>query len=97
MDMRCRVVARDFKGGDKGRDDLFVDTQPLEAKRLFSHAVTRRGDGRMMKLMFVDARKAHVSPNCEEDIYIQLFEECGAEPGVCGKLNKWVVWLWASG
>ena len=31
-DVRCRLVGRDFKGGDKGRDDLFAETPPLEAK-----------------------------------------------------------------
>eukprot|EP00973_Karenia_brevis_P066918 9303405-Karenia_brevis.AAC.1 len=55
---------------------------------LFSRAVTRRADGRVRKLMLVDARKAHLNPKCEEDVYIQLPEECGAEPGVCGKLKN---------
>eukprot|EP00973_Karenia_brevis_P034561 4768027-Karenia_brevis.AAC.1 len=45
MEVRCRVVARDFKGGDKGRDDLFAETPPLEAKRLLlSRALTRMRD-----------------------------------------------------
>eukprot|EP00973_Karenia_brevis_P039510 5453174-Karenia_brevis.AAC.1 len=68
MEVMCKVVARDFKGGDKGRDDLFAETPPPEAKRmLFSRAVSRRADGRVRKLMFVDARKAHLNPKCEED------------------------------
>ena len=33
--VRSRLVARDFKGGDTGRDDLFAATPPLEAKRFF--------------------------------------------------------------
>ena len=33
MDIRARLVARDFKGADKDRDDLFAGTPPLEAKR----------------------------------------------------------------
>eukprot|EP00973_Karenia_brevis_P020932 2878905-Karenia_brevis.AAC.1 len=38
--VRCRMVAKDFKGKDKGRDDLFAETPPLEAKRmLLSRAV----------------------------------------------------------
>eukprot|EP00973_Karenia_brevis_P005461 744575-Karenia_brevis.AAC.1 len=46
-DVRSRMVARKFKGGDKNRDDLFEETPPLEAKRmLMSRAVTRRKDGR---------------------------------------------------
>jgi hypothetical protein len=31
---RSRLVARDFKGNDKNRDDLFAEAPPLEAKRL---------------------------------------------------------------
>ena len=46
--VRSRLVARDFKGGDKDRDDLFAETPPLEGKRLLmSRAVTRRKDGWM--------------------------------------------------
>ena len=30
---RSRLVARDFKGGDQHRDDLFAATPPLEALR----------------------------------------------------------------
>ena len=40
--------------------------------------------------MFIDARKAHLNPRCEEDVYIELPEECGAAPGMCGKLNFWL-------
>ena len=39
--------------------------------------------------MFIDARKAHLSPRCEVDEYIELPVECGAGEGVCGKLNYW--------
>ena len=53
-DIRSRLVARDFKGGDKGRDDLFAETPPLEAKRmLLSRAATRRRGGKTRKLMFL--------------------------------------------
>ena len=41
--IRSRLVARDFKGGDKDRDDLFAETPPLAAKRLLvSRAATRK-------------------------------------------------------
>ena len=47
MEVRCRLVARDFKGKDKDRDDLFAATPPLEAKRmLLSRAATRKPVGR---------------------------------------------------
>eukprot|EP00973_Karenia_brevis_P022225 3057697-Karenia_brevis.AAC.1 len=44
-DIRSRMVAKNYKGGDKGRDDLFAEPPPFEAKRmLFSRAVTMRKD-----------------------------------------------------
>ena len=33
-DVRARIVAKDYKGADKNREDLFAETPPLEAKRL---------------------------------------------------------------
>ena len=88
--VRCRLVARDFKGkDDKDREDLFAATPPLELKRvLLSKAATRRrNEGATRKLMFVDARKAHLNPECLEDVYIELLEEAG---GGCGKLSFWL-------
>lgn len=91
IDIRCRLVARDFKGNDKDRDDLFAETPPLEAKRmLISRAATRRKDGRYRKLMFIDAKEAHLNPKCEGDVYVSLPEECGRPEGMCGKLNYWL-------
>ncbi len=79
-------MARDFKGGEKHRDDLFAETPPLEAKRLLlSRAITKRVDGRRRKILVIDARKAHLNSKCEEDVYIELQEECGAAPGISGK------------
>ena len=44
-------MARDFKGGDKDRDDLFAEAPPSEAKRiLLSRAAARRKDGKMRKI-----------------------------------------------
>ena len=41
---RSRWVGRDFKGGDKDRDDLFAATPPLEAKKLLiSSAASQLG------------------------------------------------------
>eukprot|EP00973_Karenia_brevis_P030495 4205315-Karenia_brevis.AAC.1 len=90
-DVRSRMVAKNYKGGDKGRDDLFAETPPLEAKRLLmSRAVTKRTDGRCRKLMFIDVKKAHLNPRCEEDIYLDSPEECNCPPGYCGKLRYWM-------
>ena len=93
--VRSRLVARDFKGKDRGdREDLFAATPPLEGQRLLlSRAVTRRrtpGKPGVRKLMFIDAKKAHLNPRCEDDVFIELPEEAGAGDGVCGKLEFWL-------
>ncbi len=91
MEVRCRLVARDFKGRDTGRDDLFAATPPLEAKRmLLSRAATITVGSCSRKLLFIDAKKAHLNPRCREDVFIELPEECGAGPGICGKLDYWL-------
>ena len=41
-------------------------------------------------MLFLDARKAHLNPKCEENVYIELPEEAGAEGGKCGKLIHWI-------
>ncbi len=38
----------------------------------------------------MDARKAHLKPLVEGDVYIQLPEEAGAAAGMCGKLVHWI-------
>ena len=90
VEVRCRLVARDFKvKGEKDREDLFAATPPLEGKRwLFSRAVTR-GRG-VRKILLIDARKAHLNPKCTEDVYIELPPEAGEGAGRCGKLNYWL-------
>ena len=40
--------------------------------------------------MFIDVRKAHLNPVCEEDVYILLPGECQAPEGMCGKLKRWL-------
>ena len=88
---RSRLVARDFKGADRHRDDLFAATPPLEAVRaVLSMAATESSDGSVKKLMLIDAKKAHLNPRCKEDVYIELPAEVGAEAGQCGKLNFWL-------
>jgi hypothetical protein len=95
-DVRCRLVARDFKvKADKGREDLFAATPPAEAERMaLSRAVTRSwtkcGRRRLRKVMFIDAKKAHLNPPCNEDVYIELPDEVGAPAGMCGKLVHWL-------
>ena len=44
----------------------------------------------MRKLMFIDVRKAHYDPKCDEEVYIQLPEVCKCPEGMCGKLVYWL-------
>ena len=97
-DVRCRLVARDFKPkGEKDREDLFAAMPPLESKKLvFQKAVVenaqRRAKGQDgIKLMFVDVKKAHLYGEVPEGeyVYIELPGEAGKE-GKCGRLNKWL-------
>mgnify|MGYP000267371291 CR=1 FL=1 len=93
MEVRCRLVARDFKGKDKDRDDLFAATPPLEAKRmLLSRAATTEAVGQtgLRKLFFIDVKKAHLNPRCEQDVFMVLPEEARCGLGVCEKLNFWL-------
>ena len=91
MEVRSRLVARDLKGNDKDRDDLYVETPPLEAKKmLLSRAATRRRDGRIRKSCLSMQKKVHLNPKCEGDVYIELPEEANCPPGMCGKLNFWL-------
>ena len=88
---RSRLVARDFRGTDRHRDDLFAATPPLEAIRvLLSRAATETPSRIRRKLMFIDAKKAHLNPRCKEDVYIELPAEAGQKPGMCGKLEFWL-------
>eukprot|EP00973_Karenia_brevis_P023390 3219687-Karenia_brevis.AAC.1 len=52
-----------------------------------SRAVITGKDGRSRKLMFTDVKKAHLNLGCEEDVYLELPEECHCPPGYCGKLR----------
>ena len=62
------MVARYFKGKYNDRDDLFGGTLPLEAKKmLFSRPVTKKKNGTLIKLLFIDAREAHLNPKYEEE------------------------------
>ena len=95
-DVRSRLVARDFKvKADKEREDLFAATPPVEAERMaLSRAVTRSrhadGSRKVRKIMFVDAKKAHLNPVCQDDVFIELPVEAGAGEGVCGQLVHWL-------
>ena len=90
-DVRSRWVARDFKPKlERDREDLFASMPPLEAKKLlFQKSREIRKDGKKMKLLFIDVRKAHLNGICDEDVFVELPPEAKA-PGKCGKLLKWL-------
>ena len=80
--IRCRLVARDFRGADKDREDLFAATPPWELKKvLMSHA---------RKMLLIDVKKAHLNSECTEDVFIELPEEVGAAQDKVGKLRRWL-------
>ena len=86
-------MAPDFKGNDKNQDDLFASTPPLEAKKaLFRMAairMTERPGRRTMKMLFVHVEKAHLNAGYkQEDIFVELPSEAGAEPGMRGMLKR---------
>ena len=76
------------------REDSFVATPPLEAKKiLLALAVTQgvgfnKGRRHMgMKLDFVDVRRAYFHAKARRDIYVALPAE-DATDGMCGTLKK---------
>jgi hypothetical protein len=65
QDIRSRLVARDFKGKDGSRDDLFASTPPLEGMRMLctkAVAPSRKRRRKRRKILFMDARKVHLNP-----------------------------------
>ena len=90
--IRSRWVARDFKDPkEKDREDLFSATPPLEMMRfIMSRQATHRKDGRERKSMYLDIKKAHVIPLCEQDVYVELPGEAEVEDDECGKLIHWL-------
>ena len=87
-------MARDFKGkggGKEKEDSIHAATPPLEGLRMLcSKAAAPGRRGRCRKMLFLDAKKAHLNPKCTEDVYIELPVEVGAPPGICGKLEFWM-------
>ena len=90
--VRSRWVARDFKEkGEKDTEDLFSATPPLELMRyMLSRQATIRDDGQERKTMYLDVKKAHLIPKCDQDVHVQLPPEAGAQPDECGKLLFWL-------
>ena len=76
MKVRSRWVAQDFQTrGERDREDLFCATPPLELLRLpvsLMVATSSEDGGRVRKMMFIDVKKAHLVPECDEDVYVEL-------------------------
>ena len=94
-EVRCRLVARDFKPkGEKEREDLFAATPPLEAKKLlFRMAAAQAGavGQEDVKLLFIDVKRAQLNGVVDEEtaVYVELPAEVGAL-GKCGRLKRWL-------
>ena len=90
--IRSRLVARDFRAkGEKDREDLFAATPPLELLRLLiSKTATRVKEKGVQKMVFIDVKKAHLNPKCEQDVYFWIPDEANPTAGKCGKLEFWL-------
>ena len=89
-EIRCRLVARDFRGADKDREDLFAATPPWELKKLLMSHAADRSNGKTRKMLLIDVKKAHLKSECTEDVFIELPEEVGAAQDKVGKLRRWL-------
>ena len=74
--IRCRLVARDFKTKDSCREDLFAATPPLELLRVMLSKAA--GNRRRRKVLVIDAKKARLNPKCDQEVFIELPGEAGA-------------------
>ena len=83
-------MARDFRGADKDREDLFAATPPWELKKLLMSHAADRSNGKTRKMLLIDVKKAHLNSECTEDVFIELPEEVGAAKGKVGKLRRWL-------
>ena len=89
-EIRCRLVARDFRGPDKDREDLFAVFSPWELKKLLVSYAADRSDSTTRKMLLIDVKKAHLNSQCTEDVFIELPEEVGAAQDKVGKLRRWL-------
>ena len=85
-DIRCRLVAEEI--AFRANDDVFAATPPLEALRLLlSDIASRHGRGTRpeIKMMAIDASKAHLHAMAGRELYIELPPEAG---GGCARLRR---------
>ena len=97
-DIRCRLVARDFKPkGEKDRGEIFAAMPPFESKKLlFQQAMTQNALNRLrgedgLKIMLIDVKKAHLNGFVGEDEFAYIELPWGAtKEGQCGRLRRWL-------
>ena len=85
--VRSRLVGRDFKMKGGGQpEQFFAATPPWEAKKLlFKMSMVNPKKGKLeTKLMFIDVRKAHLIPVCNEKVFVELPD------GRVVRLKKWL-------
>ena len=84
-DVRSRLVAKDFAA--RRDDSFYAVTPPLEALRLLLSDMTSRGEhaSEPIKLMVLDAKKAHLHATAERELYVSLPAEAG---GGCARLLR---------
>ena len=90
--VRSRLVARDLREkGDKDGQDPFTAIHPLELKRmLLCKAASLHRSGKRRKLLFIDVKKAHLNPVCDQDVYFELPEDANPQPSKVGKVIFWL-------
>ena len=83
MQVRSRLVAKEFRWRDPFMEGTFAATPPLEALRYVFHWMTtvRRRNGRkvQMKMIVLDVSRAHFHPKAVRETYIELPEEDATE------------------
>ena len=74
-----------MKGGGQP-EQFFAATPPWEAKKLlFKMSMVNPKKGKLeTKLMFIDVRKAHLIPVCNEKVFVELPD------GRVVRLKKWL-------
>ena len=72
-DERSRWVAKDFKGNNKNRDDLFASMPSLEAKktqfRVGAIKMKPRNGEKKMEMLCIDMKKANLNARCNQEDY----------------------------
>ena len=89
-DVRCRLVAQEVNHGDGPTDAFYAATPPLEAKRMLMSqwATERKRDGQILKLSFVNSRKACFNGRTNRSLYVRLPPELGLPRNTVGKLER---------